>query len=319
MSKRTLEQAFNAVFHDKAAFVDFCAIDVSKEVETFSVSDRTVYKTSDKFKKYLRFVDRVILRFLAKDEDVVHSFTKGKNTLTTVQAHSGNNYFFLTDIKNFYPNIKADDVLRLMKRDSHLVPILDIEAYIDRLTSMMTFGGSIPIGFPTSPQLSNAFLFEFDCAVKSHCKDNGLIYTRYADDIVISGKSFDELAELKTNVQILLEKYASPNLLLKEEKTHITHLGNKVKILGLLVLPNGQITLDAKYKKKLELLLHFYTTDEDKYKSFLEEEFKGSEKSLFGLLHYAKTVDPSYLEKLQRKYGVYALRTFMEEKWNDQR
>ncbi len=50
MSKRTLEQAFNAVFHDKAAFVDFCTVDVSKEVETFSVSDRTVYKTSDKFK-----------------------------------------------------------------------------------------------------------------------------------------------------------------------------------------------------------------------------------------------------------------------------
>ncbi len=201
-----------------------------------------------------------------------------------------------------------------MKRDSHLVPIADIEVYIDRLTSMMTFGGSIPIGFPTSPQLSNAFLFEFDCAIKSHCKDNGLIYTRYADDIVISGKNFDDLSELKANVQMSLEKYASPNLLLKEEKTHITHLGNKVKILGLQVLPNGKITLDAKYKNKIELLLYFYTTDEDKYKSFLEEEFKGNEKSLFGLLHYAKTVDPSYLEKLQRKYGVYALRYFMEEK-----
>lgn len=314
MSKRTLEQAFNAVFHDKAAFVDFCAVDVSKEVETFSVSDRTVYQTSDKFKKYLRFVDSVILRFLAKDEDVVHSFTKGKNTLTTVQAHSGNNYFFLADIKNFYPNIKTDDVLRLMKRDSHLIPIADIEFYIDRLTSMMTFGGSIPIGFPTSPQLSNAFLFEFDCAIKSHCKDNGLIYTRYADDIVISGKKFDDLSELKNNVQMSLAKYASPNLLLKEEKTHITHLGNKVKILGLVVLPNGKITLDAKYKNKLELLLHFYNTDEGKYKSFLNEEFKGNEKSLFGLLHYAKSVDPSYLEKLQRKYGVYALRYFMEEK-----
>lgn len=314
MSKRTLEQAFNAVFHDKAAFVDFCAVDVSKEVETFSVSDRTVYKTSDKLKKYLRFVDSVILRFLAKDEDVVHSFTKGKNTLTTVQAHSGNNYFFLTDIKNFYPNIKTNDVLRLMKRDKHLVPIADIELYIDRLTSMMTFGGSIPIGFPTSPQLSNAFLFDFDCATKSHCKDNGLIYTRYADDIVISGKNFDDLSELKANVQMLLKKHASPNLLLKEEKTHITHLGNKVKILGLVILPNGKITLDTKYKNKLELLLHFYTTDQGKYKSFLEEEFNGNEKSLFGLLHYAKTVDPSYLEKLQRKYGVYALRNFMEEK-----
>lgn len=319
MSKRTLKQAFNAIFHDESAFFEFCSLDIRGEVETFTVAGRKVFKTSEKLKKYLRFIDRVILRHLAKNEDVVHSFTKDKNTLTAVQAHTGHNYFFLTDIKSFYSNIKANDVIRMLDRDKELVPISDIDLYINRLASLMTFDDSVPVGFSTSPQLSNGFLFEFDCVAREFCSEKSLTYTRYADDIIISGKSFEELSELKGVIQALLEKHASSNLLLNEEKTHITHLGNKVKILGLSILPNGKITIDRKYKKKLELLLYFYLTDQNKYKSFLQEEFKGSEQSLFGLLHYAKSIDLPYLEKLQRKYGVYALRTLMEERWNEPR
>jgi RNA-directed DNA polymerase len=319
MTKRTFEQAFNVIFHDKIAFEDFCSLDIEKAVTTFEYDGRQIIKPSDKFKKYLRFIDRVILRYLDKDEEVVHSFIKGKNTLSTVKAHTGNKYFFLTDIRSFYSNIKPDDIRKALERDKGLIPISDIENYIDLILKMTTYGGSIPVGFPTSPQLSNAFLFEFDKAVKSFCTDYSLIYTRYADDIIISGNSFDELSELRDKIQTFLNDFASPNLLLKKSKTHITHLGNKVKILGLSILPDGKITIDAKYKKKIELLLHFYTNNKDKYNNFLEEEFRGDEKSIFGLLHYAKSVDPAYLEKLQRKYGVYALRTLMEEKRDDQR
>jgi RNA-directed DNA polymerase len=319
MSKRTFEQAFNVVFHDKIAFAEFCSLDVETEVTTFEIDGRQIIRPSNKLKNYLRFIDRVILRYLDKDEEVVHSFIKGKNTLSTVKAHIGNKFFFLTDIRSFYSNIKPDDIRNALERDKNLIPITDIENYFDLILRMTTYGGSIPVGFPTSPQLSNAFLFQFDNAVKSFCGDHSLVYTRYADDIIISGKSFEELSDLRNKIQVLLNEYASPSLLLKESKTHITHLGNKVKILGLSILPDGKITIDTKYKKKIELLLHFYTNNKDKYNDFLDEEFRGDERSIFGLLHYAKSVDPAYLEKLQRKYGVYALRTLMEEKRDDQR
>jgi RNA-directed DNA polymerase len=319
MNKRTFKQAFNAIFHDDSAFSEFCSLDITKEVETFNVAGRTVFKTSDKLKKYLRFIDRVVLRHLAKDEEVVHSFTKEKNTHSAVKAHVSNDYFFLSDIKSFYNNISPVDIRRILERDKELIPISDIDSYINMMISFMTTDDSLPVGFPTSPQLSNGFLFEFDSEVKRFCSKNELIYTRYADDIIISGKSFEELSELRVIIQDLLENFASTKLLLNVDKTHITHLGNKVKILGLTVLPNRQITIDSKYKTKLELLLHFYVTDQDKYKSFLLQEFKGSERSAFGTLHYVQSIDPGYIEKLQRKYGIYALRTLMEERWNDPR
>lgn len=320
MTTRTFEQAFNAIFHDKSIFDDFCSLDMKNEVSTFTTaSGRTVYRTSKKLKKYLRFIDRVIFRYFDNDDDVVHSFIKGKSTLTAVSAHTGNSYFFLTDIRDFYPNVKTEDVQHVLERNKHLIPISDIDNFIDLIVSMTSYEGSIPVGFPTSPRLSNAFLFEFDQAVKSFCQENSLIYTRYADDIIISGQSFDELSDLRNKIQALLIDYASPNLLLKEAKTHITHLGNKVKILGLNILPDGKISVDAKYKQKIETLLHFFVNNKEKYNDFLSDEFGGDERSLFGLLHYIKSVDAAYIEKLQRKYGAYTVRTLMEEKWNVQR
>ena len=198
------------------------------------------------------------LRYLAKDEEIVHSFTKGKSTLTAVREHKGNKYFFLTDIRSFYPNVKENDVRRILKRDKNLIPIVDIENYVDMIVAMISHGGAIPVGFSTSPRLSNAYLFEFDREVKNFCIEHSLIYTRYADDIIISGNRFDDLSDLRRQIQWFLNNFASPGLILKQSKTHITHLGNKVKILGLNVLPDGRISIDAKYKKKIELLLHFY-------------------------------------------------------------
>ena len=319
MSIRTLEQAFNAVFHKKESFQDFCSIDLLKETEEFSLKEKMIYRTTPKFKNYLRFIDKVILRHLAKNEDVLHSYIKERSVLTAVKCHAANRAFFLTDIKSFFSNINGEDVKRILKRDAHLIPISDLPLYIEYISNLTTWKGSIPVGFPSSPQLSNSFLFEFDNALQDFCKSESLVYTRYSDDIVISGLEKEPLFHLKEVVQELLSTYASGKLTINEEKTKITHTGNKVKILGLVINQEGFVTVDSKYKKIIETFLHFYITDKDKYESFLQETFDGKEHSLFGLLHYVKSSDPAYLGKLQRKYGVLALRSLMENKWREER
>ncbi len=315
MRKRTLEQAFNAVFHKKSSFQEFCSLDIAQELdlkEKMYKHEREILCPLGKHKKYLRFIDRIILRHLNSDLEVVHSFIKEKNTLSAVEAHIGNNYFFLTDIISFYSNIKPNDVRKIIERDKNSIPISDIESYVELIVRNTTYNGSVPVGFSTSPQLSNAFLFDFDRVTKSFCSSNSLIYTRYADDIIISGKSFDDLSELRIKIQNFLVEYASPNIQLNQKKTHITHLGNKINILGLSILPNGIITINSKYKKRIELVLHFYINNKEKYNSLLSKYFRNGEHSLFGLLHYAKSIDPKYIAKLQRKYGAYTLHTLME-------
>lgn len=316
---RTLEQAFSAVFHNKESFDDFCSFDPEENVEEFLYKDRKVYRTSKKYKSYLRFLDKVILRHLAKNADVAHSYIKGKSVLTAVAAHAGSSAFFLTDIKSFFPNITKQDVARVLTRDKALIPIADFEPYISYCSRIMTWDNSIPVGFPTSPQLSNGFLFEFDSALHSFCEKHGLIYTRYSDDIIISGDNKEELLTLRDFIQELLHTHASDRLFINSEKTRITHIGNKVKILGLIITQEGNVTVDSKYKRTLESLLYFYTTDKERYVDFLKKSLDGKEHSLFGLLHYVKATDPAYIEKLQRKYGLLALRMLMEDKWSEKR
>ena len=317
MGNRTLEQAFNAVFHNKDSFEDFRTLVQEDHVEEFQYKDRKVYKTTKKYKSYLRFLDKVVLRHLAKNSEVVHSYIKQRSVLTAVTAHAGHSAFFLTDIKSFFPNITTADVERVLSRDKELIPVSDFNSYVPYCSQLMTWNDSIPVGFPTSPQLSNGFLFEFDNALLAFTKSRGLTYTRYSDDIIISGDDKEALLSLRDSVHELLHAYASPRLFINMEKTRITHIGNKVKILGLVITPDGHVTIDSKYKKTLESILHFYTTDKSRYVDLLNKRFDGKEHSLFGLLHYVKATDPAYLEKLQRKYGVLALKMLMEERWGD--
>jgi len=317
VGNRDFEQAFNAVFHDEQAFNDFCSLDINSEVETFEVNSRTVYRPSVKFKKYLRFIDKVILRHLDKNERVVHSYLKEKSVLTAVKAHSSNKYFFLTDIKDFFVSVKTEHVLHILTRDKAHIPITDFDRYIETIVNFITFSGSIPVGFPTSPSLSNSFLMEFDIALENYCCKHGFIYTRYSDDIVISSNSFEGFDVLESDVQTMLHESASETIFLNTKKTRVTQIGNKVKILGLVITLDGSVTINSKYKKILESLLHFYINDKNKYWDLLEKTLHGKEHSLFGLLHYVKSIDQAYIEKLQRKYGAYALSALMEDRWSD--
>lgn len=319
MNSRNFEQAFNAVFHDAEAFKDFCSIDMSKEIEEFSIDNRTVFKTSDKLKRYLRFIDRVIFRYLSKNEEVVHSYIKSKSPLTAVRSHEGSNNFFMTDIKDFFLHIGPDDVRNILIRDANLFPISDFEEYIPLLVKLTTWKSTIPIGFATSPKLSNAFLKDFDNVFHEYCISKDLKYTRYSDDIIVSCNNPDSFECLEVDIQNLLQNNAAQTMVLNTKKTKKTHIGNKVKILGLVIMPNGRITIDSKYKKTIETLLHFYTSDKEKYDHYLKGnknlKSENKEHSVFGLLHYAQSVDPLYLQKLQMKYGAYALSSLMEDKW----
>lgn len=314
MDKRTLEHAFNAIFHEKESFLSF--LEIEKEWYPLALKERVLLEPSKKLKKYLRFIDKVLLRYLTRDEEVVHSYIKGKSALTAIKAHVGHSHFYTTDIQSFFSNIRACDVSDILYQNTDSVPVSDLERYIPHLTKMMTLNDALPVGFPTSPQLSNAFLYRFDRALHSYCEQNNFTYTRYSDDIVISAHNPDRFEQLTGVIQTFLNEKASPKLLINNNKTRFFKPGEKVKILGLVVTPQGYITIDSKIKKQLESLLHFYVTDKKRFNKIVNETLAGKEHTLFGLLHYAKSINPEYLEKLQRKYGAYAVRTLMKDKWN---
>src|SRR5438034_755250 len=57
------------------------------------------------------------------------------------------------------------------------------------LTKLCTHDGSLPQGAPTSPRLSNLVNHRLDARLFALARKRNVAYSRYADDITISGAS----------------------------------------------------------------------------------------------------------------------------------
>ena len=93
--------------------------------------------------------------------------------------------------------------------------------------------GVLPQGAPTSPTISNSILIDFDESMDRHCADQNLTYSRYADDISISGDDRDEIIRIISVAEGLLrDRY---KLSLNTAKTRIASQGGQQRVTGVVV------------------------------------------------------------------------------------
>lgn len=325
-AKRSLEDIFVSTFHDKMSFEDFKNLDINNEFRPIVKRMRTIYAPSLKLKMIHRFINKTVLEFADYNTDVVYSYRKGVSIRDAVEKHSNNNYFFQTDFSNFYGSIKLSNVkLSLENQLSHIF-VSDIEAYISRIIELTVVNDHIPVGFATSPLLSNICLFKFDTELLKYCIEHGLIYTRYSDDIIISGTNNKFTINIENVISELLNLHVNSDVEINKSKTKVHKKGHRFKILGFSILPNGIVTIPSNDKKDVELLLHFYLTDNGNFESYFKSLFNYKEQDLVDkpLREYAisalsgkliafNSMDKSYVSKLRRKYGNTVIDMFIRK------
>jgi hypothetical protein len=126
---------------------------------------------------------------------------------------------------------------------------LDLSKKIGRL---LTRRGVLPQGAPTSPILSNALLFDFDEQMSLACARLGLNYTRYADDIVISGENRPRVEEAFAIANSELRtRYG---LELNQDKTRIVPQYQRQWVTGAVV--NSKAAPARKFRKKVRAIFH---------------------------------------------------------------
>ena len=94
-------------------------------------------------------------------------------------------------------------------------------------------------------------------------------------------------------------------------KSKFFHKGKKVKLLGLIILPNGRITVDRRLKNLVESLIYFYTTNSLRFVQMVGGDVDKGEKKIAGYLNHFKSIDAAYIEKLRRKYGANTIDMFI--------
>ncbi|WP_084069010.1 reverse transcriptase domain-containing protein [Paraburkholderia heleia] len=309
MTKKPLRVLFDAMYHNKQNFDDFATGEIDRHFTKKTIKDdagkeRLVFITDRTLRKYHSFLNLFIFNRLPVNEGVVFSYRKGTNAAAAVRMHAGSKHFYQADFSNFFGSITSDIVRQIIINGEDVLPIADTNQYLDRIVDLVTVDGRLPMGYSTSPVISNAALLLFDKELARYCQSKQLVYTRYSDDIIISSDEKEPLMDMSQVIADTLSDCDYYDLRLNEEKTKISSKGRKVKILGMVILPNGQVSLDAKMKNRIETLLHLYVNNQDRLSDATKIDFEDSVVQLSGLLNYANTIDQDYLDKLRRKYGV---------------
>ncbi|KAB2707192.1 MULTISPECIES: reverse transcriptase family protein [Pseudomonadota] len=205
-----------------------------------------------------------------------HGFLKNRSIVTNAQQHLGCNELLKIDILNFFPSISSGKVRSLLAELGYSDPVASA------LTRVCTKNDGLPQGAPTSPALSNLAARAFDIRIADHCAEEGLIYTRYADDIAISGQRIDSSLRGKI-IQIL----ADANFKIHPVKSRL-YGPNDRKIIAGISISSGKLMPPKAFVRSVR-----------------QDVFHVTTKGLIAHMAATENFDPLYLERLLGKIAFW--------------
>lgn len=165
----------------------------------------------------------------------------GRGALAAAEKHLGHSAILNLDIADFFPSVTADAVRR-----GCLAMGVPADVVLT-LTRLLTFENQLPQGAATSVAVGNLVLLRLDVSISTLCRRHGFTYTRYVDDIVISGG--DRLAKFERKIrQIVADCGWTLNA-----KGGLLGTGQRRRVLGLIV--NAEANVDRAYYRDLQLML----------------------------------------------------------------
>lgn len=319
-AKRLMADLFRAVYHDKRNFRDLIEMDVllncKREQYTKAGHVRAILAPNDVLAGCLEFVRLFVVDYLPINENVVYSYRRGMSAFDAVARHRDGKHFLVCDISNFFPSLNRGRVRSTLAQGYDRTPIADFSHWLDRFVNLVCPESSLPVGFSTSPGISNAALKPFDDAISLFCEGRGLTVTRYSDDIIVSGQSKDALEGIEQVVADTLQEVLPGEFTLNRAKTKRMHRGTKVKLLGMVLLPDGGVSVDAAVKDEIEVLLHFHSRNRSRFLERVGNDLAKGERRLSGLINYVNTIDKAYLDKLRRKFGAASVDYFLHRSFS---
>lgn len=216
----------------------------------------------------------------------------GSSTLRNAKHHVGKQVVLKLDILHFFDSIRYSDV------KDKVFPTQVYGENIRILLAMLCYYKDfLPQGAPTSPAITNILMYEFDELVGQWCRERGLSYTRYCDDMTFSG-DFNP-AEVIRFVSLELKKMG---FLLNEQKTRIQRPGQQQTVTGIVV--NEKLSIPVEYRHKLRQELYYcrkFGIQEHLQKIGLEIPEEIYQMQLLGKVNYVLQVHPDDGDMLEAR------------------
>ncbi|WKT72199.1 reverse transcriptase family protein [Acinetobacter variabilis] len=198
----------------------------------------------------------------------VLGFVKGKSFADAAQLHIGARWVFSVDIVDFFPSISKEAVIEALIQTQYYT-----SKAAELISDLCCLNDALAQGSPASPVLSNIIMKPFDEKLLELSKKYNIVVSRYADDIVFSGKD-----EFDANLhKDLNELFAESCFTLNSQKQYFAdkNKGQRLKVHGLLV-KEEHITLTKGYRNKLRAYKHMLNQEKVSEKDI--ERLKGHVK-----------------------------------------
>jgi len=230
---------------------------------------RTLYIPQGKLKEIQAAIKTEILDRVHWPS-TIHGGVRRRSILTNARVHVGHAVVFAMDVKDCFPSIGPERVVRIFKSLG-----FDGEA-ADLLTILTTWKFQLPQGAPTSTALANLALAPIDARISGLAADQGFSYTRYVDDITVSGGW--RLLKFR---RLLVRIVEYEGFRVKPSKVETMHMGQRQVVTKLVV--NGKVNLPREKRDEIrsDLLAVLKNTPVD------------ITPSMLGRLHWLKYVNPA--------------------------
>nr|WP_314984129.1 retron St85 family RNA-directed DNA polymerase [uncultured Pantoea sp.] len=241
---------------------------------------RSINSPNRQLKALQRWILKNILEKL-KPSRYAKGFIPKLNLLDNAQPHAGNQYVLKIDFKDFFPSIEANKVYSIFRAVGYSKKI----SYY--LTSICTLKGYLPQGAPSSPYLSNLVCIRIDHRIGRYCDKYALIYTRYADDISISG---NQLSSIKKSWLIIKMIISEEGFIINKSKELLSGPRSSRIVTGLVTNP----TIGIGRKKYNHYRKEIFNLKRNGSMSHIEK--------ITGILSFVKSVDIKRYEQLKKYY-----------------
>jgi hypothetical protein len=233
------------------------------------------------------------------------AYRKRRSIRDNAARHAPQKYLLKLDFQNFFPSIRAGDLEAYFSLNN-VSGLTDEDVFLlQRLlfwNPKRTKKLVMSIGAPSSPILSNILLYGFDRKVQAICSKEKVKYTRYADDLTFSTDRPNVLRDIEPQIRQICNAMKHPKLKLKDEKTvHASRRGAR-KVTGLVLSNDGEPSLGRDRKRLIRAQVHHFLSG----KMNIDDAMK-----LRGMLAFANSSEPDFLQRLRDHYGDGAISRIM--------
>ena len=259
---------------------------------------RTIHHPARELKFFQTWLAENVFSLLPIHSAAV-AYRSGKNIRENAAIHLKQNFLLKVDFRDFFPSITGRDILATLRLNSDVLnKFLTSEEDYEFIRMIVCKEDRLTIGAPSSPILSNAVMFRFDEHWAERSGQAGVVYSRYADDLAFSTSKQNILRQIFMDLRAEIARRDSPELTINEDKTVYCSRKRRRLITGLVLTSDKRISLGRARKRRIKSLVFRHgagqLTSEDS-------------ASLRGFISYARSVEPSFVDALKRRYGEEAI------------